>query len=194
MTESQEIAPYEHRVNRLSHWDRVAFAAFCARLVLPFFGMGLKKVSDARTKLLWNGIAALENSAEKGKPTVDAEKLRTDFNIARGAVRRVVHDRDDESTPTEEEEQSLVISEYVIDICEYVVETLESLEDSSPACLAFDQTEYLLKNVGLDQMLEVTDAALEWLKTHPFKKRRLGRSGVSLKRFRNRIGEIVDSL
>jgi hypothetical protein len=53
---------------RLQHWTRVAFAARCARRVLPLFADAWPAATRARTVSLERAIALAEQSAAEGRP------------------------------------------------------------------------------------------------------------------------------
>jgi hypothetical protein len=187
MMDFDEVIDVLNRLYPLSHWARVAFAANCARTVVPLFGgiPGDERTIDRRV-LLESGIEGIESSAEQGKPIIEPEKIKIDFTIARGAARRAVHDRDEQSEPTEEEEFGLELNEEIVDICEHALEAFESTpaESAAPTFMTFVMTKNLVNRLESGHVVGILIAALEWLEFNAPQPELSPHAGVSLKEFR----------
>jgi hypothetical protein len=98
----QSPQPTRLDVAVLPHWARVAFAARCARLLLPVFQMYWPAASTMRLPRLQQAVEEAEESARKGRPTKGLKSAALDALITAGAALLGSVEHSDEEAPKED--------------------------------------------------------------------------------------------
>lgn len=98
----QELAGPSVDLGILPHWARIAFAARCARSVLPVFDLNWPDAPEERRQSVVNAIAVAEDSAANGRPNNGLKDTVLRATITAGAALHTLYGfpgDDDEVAP-----------------------------------------------------------------------------------------------
>ena len=100
-------------INRLPHWARVAYAARCARSVLPLFDRAWPHAATERKQYLYNAIQFTEKSSTEGQSLsgIGREVIIDALTTAGGAIVPMYEIPSDEPGP--DSETNCLIAHYV---------------------------------------------------------------------------------
>lgn len=139
-------------ISSLPHWARVAFAARCARRVLPVFDANWGDASAERRNTLTIAITCAENSAANGAPDENLKGAVLNALITAGAALRTLYgspSKDAETAPPDG--NAAVLASLAAKAAEKAAETAQSKADESDT-VAFDAFGFARKALSDDDV------------------------------------------
>jgi hypothetical protein len=123
----------------LPHWARVAFAARCARRVLPLFATNWPDAEPKRRNAIVRAIRLAERSAKEGRALEDLKRAQVDILVTAGAALRGLYGVPSAEESPPDDGNRAVAASLVAKAAEFAVRAASSSpkESASEALQAF---------------------------------------------------------